>query len=108
MTADEVLATVASRPSADWLKIQAGRAEMVASRFSRDEISEIRAALAEAEAEFERGEAMEFPPTTASLGTAPLIRDRDYARGSCAPRTRQLPNRVGSFSPVRTDATTKP
>ncbi len=58
MTAEEVLATVASMPNADWLKIQAGLAEMVASRFSRDEISEIRAALADAEAEFERGEVM--------------------------------------------------
>ena len=58
MTADEVIATVASMPRADWLKIQAGLAEMVASRFSRDDVSEIRAALAEADAEFARSEAM--------------------------------------------------
>ena len=58
MSADEVIATVASMPSADWLKIQAGLAEMVAPRFSGDDVAEICAALAEAEAEFARGETL--------------------------------------------------
>ena len=70
MTADEVIETVAAMPSADWLKIQAGLAEMVASRFSGDEASEIRAALAEADAEFARGEAMSGAEVRRQLGLA--------------------------------------
>ena len=70
MTADEVLATVAAMPSADWLKIQAGLAEMVASRFSHDDVSEIRTALAEADAEFARGEAMTGAQVRQQLGLA--------------------------------------
>ena len=70
MTADEVIETVASMPNADWLKIQAGLAEMVASRFSGDEVSEIRAALAEADAEFARGEAMSGTEVRRQLGLA--------------------------------------
>ena len=56
MTTQEVLETVAAMPSEEWMKIQSGIAEMVAARFSAEETSEIREALAEAEAEFERGE----------------------------------------------------
>jgi hypothetical protein len=56
MTAKEVLENVATMPSEEWLKIQSGIAEMLAARFSADENSEIREALAEAEAEFARGE----------------------------------------------------
>ena len=70
MTADEVIATVAAMPSADWLKIQAGLAEMVASRFSHDDVSEIRTALAEADAEFARGEAMTGAQVRQQLGLA--------------------------------------
>ena len=70
MTADEVIETVAAMPSADWLKIQAGLAEMVASRFSGDEVSEIRAALAEADAEFARGEALSGAEVRRQLGLA--------------------------------------
>ena len=70
MTADEVIATVAAMPSADWLKIQAGLAEMVASRFSGDEVSEIRDALAEADAEFARGEALSGAEARRRLGLA--------------------------------------
>ena len=70
MTADEVIATVAAMPSADWLKIQAGLAEMVASRFSRDDVSEIRPALAEADAELARGDAMTCPGVRRHLGLA--------------------------------------
>ncbi len=70
MTADEVIATVAAMPSADWLKIQAGLAEMVASRFSGDEVLEIHTALAEADAEFERGEAVSGAEVRRQLGLA--------------------------------------
>ena len=70
MTADEVIETEAAMPSADWLKIQAGLAEMVASRFSGDEVSEIRAALAEADAEFARGEAISGAEVRRQLGLA--------------------------------------
>ena len=70
MTADEVIETVAAMPNADWLKIQAGLAEMVASRFSGDEVSEIRGALAEADAEFARGEAMTGAQVRQQLGLA--------------------------------------
>ena len=72
MTADEVIETVAAMPSADWLKIQAGLAEMIASRFSGDEVSEIRAALAEADAEFAGGEAMSGAEVRRQLGLASL------------------------------------
>jgi hypothetical protein len=56
MTAREVLENVATMPSEEWLKIQSGIAEMLAARFSADEVSEIQEALAEADAEFARGE----------------------------------------------------
>ncbi len=56
MTAKEVLETVATMPSEEWLKIQSGIAEMLSARFSADETFGIREALAEAEAEFARGE----------------------------------------------------
>ena len=68
MTANEVLETVASMPSEDWLKIQAGIAEMFTARFSTDEVSEIRDALAEADAEFARGEAMTGAEVRRQLG----------------------------------------
>jgi hypothetical protein len=58
MNAQEVLATVAAMPSEDCMKIQSGIAELLASRFSAAETDEIRAALAEAEAEFSRGESL--------------------------------------------------
>ena len=70
MTADEVIATVAAMPSADWLKIQAGLAELVASRFSGEDIAEIRTALDEADAEFARGEAMSGAEVRRQLGLA--------------------------------------
>ena len=70
MTPDEVLETVASMPSKDWLKIQAGIAEMFTARFSADEVSEIRSALAEADAEFARGEALTGAEVRRQLGVA--------------------------------------
>jgi hypothetical protein len=58
VSADEVIEKVASMRSEDWLKIQSGIAEMLAVRFAGSEASEIREALAEAEAEFSRGEGL--------------------------------------------------
>jgi hypothetical protein len=58
MTTKEVLETVATMPSEEWLKIQSGIAEMLTARFSTDETFEIREALKEAEAEFARGESI--------------------------------------------------
>ena len=52
------------------LKIQAGIAEMFAARFSTDEVSEIRDALAEADAEFARGEALTGAEVRRQLGLA--------------------------------------
>jgi hypothetical protein len=56
MTAKEVLENLADMPSEEWLKIQAGIAEMLAARLSGEEAGEIEEALAEAEGEFARGE----------------------------------------------------
>ena len=70
MTAAEVLETAASMPSEDWLKIQAGIAEMFTARFSTDEASEIRDALAEADAEFVRGEVLTGAEVRRQLGLA--------------------------------------
>ena len=70
MTADEILETVAAMPSEDWLKIQAGIAEMLTARFSTGEVAEIRDALAEADAEFARGEALTGAAVRRQLGLA--------------------------------------
>jgi hypothetical protein len=59
MTTQEVLDTVAAMPSDEWLKIQSGIAAMVVARFTAEETAGIRDALAEAEAEFVRGEGMD-------------------------------------------------
>jgi hypothetical protein len=56
MTAREVLDNIATMPSEEWLKIQAGIAEMLAARFPPGETSAIANALAEAQEEFSRGE----------------------------------------------------
>ena len=56
MTTKQVLETVASMPREEWMKIQAGIAAMIAAKFSDEEVSDIQQALAEAEAEFARGE----------------------------------------------------
>lgn len=58
MTAEEVLETVAAMPSEEWGKIQRGIAELIAARLSAQEVGEIGEALAEAEAEFARGEGL--------------------------------------------------
>jgi hypothetical protein len=59
MTAKDVLETVATMPTEEWIKIQSGIADMLAARFAPEEASEIREALAEAEAEFARGEGID-------------------------------------------------
>lgn len=68
MTAAEVIKTVATMPREDCLKIQAGIAEIFVSRFSADEVAGIREALAEADAEFARGETLTGPEVRRSLG----------------------------------------
>ena len=68
MTAQEVLETVASMPREDWMKIQRGIAELIAAEFSTEETTEIRQALAEAQAEFERGEGLSSGEMRKQLG----------------------------------------
>ena len=68
MTAQEVLDTVATMPHEDWVKIQCGIAELISSKFSSAEVSEIQEALAEAEAEFERGEGLTSSEIREQLG----------------------------------------
>ncbi len=68
MTAAEVIETVAAMPREDCLKIQAGIAEIFASRFSPEEVADIRDALTEADAEFERGEGLTSAEVHAKLG----------------------------------------
>ena len=58
MTTEEVLEGVKAMPVSEWLKIQAGIAELLAARLSAEETAEIRDALNEAETEFARGEAV--------------------------------------------------
>lgn len=55
MTAKEVLEAIATLPSEEWTKIQSGLAEMIASRLSEEESSEVARALNQSEAEFEAG-----------------------------------------------------
>jgi len=59
MTAKEVLETVAEMPEEEWMKIQRGLADMICARFSSAESDDTRQALAEAEAEFDRGEGLD-------------------------------------------------
>ena len=59
MTTQELLEAVAAMPSEEWMKIQSGIAKMLAARFSEQDVAEIHQALAEAEAEFARGEGIE-------------------------------------------------
>lgn len=68
MTAAEVIETVATMPREDCLKIQAGIAELFVSRFSLTEATDIRDALAEADAEFARGESLTVAEVRSKLG----------------------------------------
>ena len=68
MTAQEVIETVATMPREDWMKIQCGIAELITGKFSSEEVSEIREALAEAEAEFASGESLSGEEIRKQLG----------------------------------------
>ena len=68
MTPQEVLDTVATMPHEDWVKIQCGIAELISAKLSSTEIAEIREALTEAEAEFERGEGLTSSEIRKQLG----------------------------------------
>ena len=68
MTAEEVIETVAAMPREDWLKIQAGIAEMFTARLAPEEASEIQDALAESDAEFARGEGLTGAEVRRRLG----------------------------------------
>ena len=58
MSAEEILQSVKTMSMSEWLQIQAGIAELIASRFSEEDKAEIRAALDEAETEIARGEGL--------------------------------------------------
>ena len=58
MTAQNVLEIVAKMPYEDWVTIQNGIADMMVAEMSSEEIEEIRAALAEADVEIERGDVL--------------------------------------------------
>jgi len=68
MTAQDVLKTVADMPQEELAAIQQGIANIIISRFSPDEIAEIRAALSEAEAEIDRGETLSHEEVLKRLG----------------------------------------
>jgi hypothetical protein len=68
MTAQEVIKTVAKMPYEDWVIIQRGIADMMVAEMSTEEIEEIRAALAEADAEIERGDVLTVEQARTQLG----------------------------------------
>ncbi len=68
MTASEVLETVASMPREDWLKIQHGIADLLTAQLSANEAAQIRDALAEADGEFARGDALTGADLRRQLG----------------------------------------
>ena len=68
MTTQEVIETVATMPQEEWMKIQCGIADLITARFSSEEVADIRKALAEAEAEFERGEGLSSEMMRKQLG----------------------------------------
>jgi len=68
MTAQNVLEIVAKMPYEDWVTIQNGIADMMVAEMSSEEIEEIRAALAEADAEIERGDVLTSEQARKHLG----------------------------------------
>jgi hypothetical protein len=70
MTVEKVIENVAAMPNQDWLKIQAGLADMIATRCSERDLSEIRSALSEADSEFQNGEGLTSTQMRAKLGIA--------------------------------------
>jgi hypothetical protein len=70
MTVKEVLKTVAAMPKEEWIKVQYGIAELISSKVSKEEIEEIRHALAEADAEFAQGKGVDSKAVRKELGLA--------------------------------------
>ncbi len=68
MTAQNVLEIVAKMPYEDWVTIQNGIADMMVSEMSPEEIEDIRAALAEADADIERGDVFTSEQARKHLG----------------------------------------
>jgi len=68
MTAQNVLESVAKMPYEDWVTIQNGIADMMVAEMSPQEIEEIRAALAEADAEIERGDVVTLEQARKQVG----------------------------------------
>jgi hypothetical protein len=68
MTAQNVLEIVAKMPYEDWVTIQNGIADMMVAEMSPQEIEEIRAALAEADAEIERGDVLTLEQARKQFG----------------------------------------
>lgn len=68
MTAQEVIKTVAAMPEEDWIKIQCGIADLISSKFSREEIEDIGNALMESESEFKKGDGLTGPEMRKQLG----------------------------------------
>ena len=68
MTAQNVLEIVAKMPYEDWVTIQNGIADMMVTEMSPQEIEEIRAALAEADAEIERGDVVTLEQARKQFG----------------------------------------
>ncbi len=70
MTVEQVLRAVAEMPRDDWMRIQCGLAEMISAQFTSAEKADILHALAETEAEFERGEGLDEQAARRRLGLA--------------------------------------
>jgi hypothetical protein len=68
MTAQNVLEIVAKMPYEDWVTIQNGIADMMVAEMSPEEIEEIRAALAEADVDIERGDVLTSEQARKHLG----------------------------------------
>jgi hypothetical protein len=58
MSPQQILKEAADLSQEDLIELQCGIAELMASRFSPEEIAEINRALDEADAEFARGESL--------------------------------------------------
>ena len=68
MSVEEVLARVAELPRDEWGKIQAGIADLMIAELSQAEVGEVGEALAEAEAELQRGEGISSEEARKRLG----------------------------------------
>jgi hypothetical protein len=68
MTAQMILEAVAKMPYEDWVTIQNGIADMMLTEMTPEEIEEIREALAEADADIERGDVLTSEQARKQLG----------------------------------------